>query len=126
MLPPLILFMMYAGVAMALGMLVHLIRSFVLEMRAARELVRLLATRDEYRPLLRALLPRAQQHGGRVDLSEHEAVDLREHLRRALVHLPPADRRRIEQGLYAPLVEDREVYLRNVLSASVWRLQHQA
>lgn len=126
MLPPVLQFMMYAGLAMGVGTLVYLIRSFMLEIRAARELVRLLASREEYRPLLRSLVPRAQQHGGRLEITEHEAIDLREHVRQALVHLPPADRKRIQQSLYAPLVDEREVYLRNVLSASIQRLRHHA
>lgn len=126
MLPPLIVALMYAGIVIGLAGFAYSIRRFLLEIRAARQLVRLLATREEHRPLLRSLLVRAQQHGGRLRISEHEAIDLREYVRGALVNLAPADRRRVEQGLYAPLVEEREVYLRNVLSASVHRLQHPA
>lgn len=126
MLPPLIEWLLYASVAMTVGAVVYLVRSFMLEIRATRELIRLLTERDEYQPMLRPLMIRFQQHGGRLWISEHEAVDLREEVRRALVHLPPTHRRRVEAGLYAPMVEDREVFLRNVLSASVWRLQHRA
>jgi hypothetical protein len=126
MLPPVIVALMYAGIAIGLAGLAYSVRRFVLEIRAARELVRLLATREEHRPLLHALLQRAQQHEGRLHISEHEAIDLRAYVQHALMHLPPADRKRVEQGLYAPFVDEREVYLRNLLSASVQRLQHQA
>lgn len=126
MLPPLIVALMYAGIVIGLAGLAYSVGRFLLEVRAARHLVRLLSTGEEHQPLLRSLLSRAQQHGGRLRISEHEAIDLREYVRRALVNLPPADRKRVEQGLYAPLVEERDVYLRNVLSASVHRLQHPA
>ena len=122
---PVIVGAMYFGLALSAAALAFSVRRFVLEIRAGRELVGLLASRDEYRPLLRSLLLRAQQHDGALRISEHEAIDLREQVRRALVHLSPADRRRIEQGLYGPTVEEREGYLRGVLSASIWRLQHQ-
>jgi hypothetical protein len=121
-----ILLLMYAGLVIGLAGLAHSVYSFVLEIRAARELVRLLATREEHRPLLRSLVARAQEHGGKLRISEHEAIDLREYVRGALEQLAPSDRKRIEQGLYAPIVDEREVYLRNLLSASVWRVQHQA
>lgn len=126
MFPPLLQWMMYASVVMTFGMLVYQFRGFMREIRATRELVRLLAERDEYRPLLRPLAARARQHDGRLQITEHEAIDLRESVRRALVHLPPPDRKRVEQGLYAPVVAERDGYLRSVLSASIHRMQRQA
>ncbi len=126
MFPPLLQWMMYASVVMTFGMLVYQFRGFMREIRATRELVRLLAEHDEYRPLLRPLAARAREHDGRLQITEHEAIDLREEVRRALVHLPPADRKRVEQGLYAPMVAERDGYLRNVLSASIHRMQRQA
>lgn len=125
MFPPILQWLMYVSVAMAFGMLVYQVRGFVREIRATRELIRMLADRDEYRPLLRALVTR-QQRDGRLQITEHEAIDLREEVRRALVHLPPSDRKRVERGLYAPTVAEREGYLRAVLSASVIRIQRQA
>jgi hypothetical protein len=124
MLPPLMLALMYFGLALAVVALVYQVRSFMLQIQAMRQLVRLLAERDEYRPLLRPLMVRVQ-HGRKLQITEHEAIDLREEVRRALVHLPPTDRKRVEAGLYAPMVEDREVFLRNVLTASLWRMQRQ-
>ncbi len=125
MIPFPILALMCVGLALAAGALVYMVRVFVLQVRATRALIRLLAERDEYQPMLQPLMARAQQHGGRVRFTEHEAIDLREEVRRALTHLPPRHRKRVEAGLYAPMVEDRELFLRNVLSASVWRLQNQ-
>jgi hypothetical protein len=127
MFPPLLQWLMYASVVMALGMVVYQVRWVVRELRATRELIRLLAEREEYHPLLRSLMPRLQHADGRLQITEHEAIDLREAVRRAaLVHLQPGDRRRVEQGLYAPMVAEREGYLRNVLSASIGRMQRQA
>jgi hypothetical protein len=122
--PPLMLWLMYLGLALGAAGLVISVRQFVLEIRAGRKLVRLLADREEYRPLLRQLWLRVQQQGT-LTISEHEAIDLREQVRLATAHLPPADQKRVRQGLYSPAVAEREAYLHGVLSASVWTLQHQ-
>jgi hypothetical protein len=124
--PPLFLWMMYLALVLTLATLAWSVRQFVLDIRAGQKLVRLLTRLDEYRPLLDALLLRVQQHGGRLTFSEHEAIDLREQVHRAVAHLPPADQKRVQQSLYGPTVAEREAYLRSVLSASIWSQRQHA
>jgi len=115
----------WVGNLLALAMLAGSMWDTVRGRRAARRMALGLAERDEYRPLLASLVSRAREHDGALPISEHEAIDLREQVRRALVHVHPGDRRRIEDGLFARTVRAREVYLRRVLYASMRRLQHQ-
>jgi len=121
-----VLALMWACVPLAFGGVVFQFREIVLEMRASRRLVRVLAERAEYRPMLEQLSRTSGSEDGSLELSEYEEVALRERLRQALVYLAPPDRKRVERALYAPSVAEREGVLRGVLSASVWRLQHQA
>jgi hypothetical protein len=116
---------MWSCVALAFCGLVFRVRDIVLEMRAARRLVRVIAEREEYRPMLERLFHISGMPDGSLELSEYEQVALRERVRQALVYLVPADRKRVERALYAPSVAEREGLLRGVLSASIWRLQHQ-
>lgn len=117
---------MWFCVALAFCGLVFRVREIALEMRAARRLVRVIAEREEYRAMLEQLFRISGKEDGSLELSEYEQVALRERVRQALVYLAPADRKRVERGLYAPSVAEREGLLRGVLSASIWRLQHQA
>lgn len=95
-------------------------------LRAERRVAQVLADRDEYRPLLRALLARARAHEGTLPISDYEAISLRDMMQQALVHMEPRDRACVERGLFAQSVRAREVYLRRVLYASMKRLQQQA
>jgi hypothetical protein len=95
-------------------------------LRAERRIVQVLAERDEFRPLLRILLLRARAHGGELPITEHEEIDLREHVRRALAYVEPGDRKRVESGLLGRTVSGRQAYLRRVLYASMQRMQHQS
>lgn len=112
--------------ALAFATLVMQIRGTILEWRAARRLVRVLAERDEYRPMLKRLFELSGRSETALEFSEYEEVALRDRVRAALVHLSPADRRRVERELFAPIVAERANFLRSVLSASIWRVQHQA
>jgi hypothetical protein len=126
MIPLWLQFLMYLSVVMTFAVLVWTVRQMVLEIRAEHKLIRLLATHPEYRPLLHGLGMRIQQQGNAFPISEHEAIDLREQVRRAAACLSPADQKRIAQGLYGPTVVGREAYLRSVLAASMQRVQQQA
>lgn len=118
--------MWLAIAATALGALgvVHSTVDAVLHVRAERKFVRVLVESEEYRPLIVELQDR-EQHDGGLEVGEHEAIDLRNRVRRALVYLPLRDRRRVEARLYSPTVRGREVFLRKLLHASMQRLQHQ-
>lgn len=107
-------------------MIAHSVWDIVRILRAERRIVQILSERDEYRPLLYALLSRAREHDGELPLTEHEEIDLRDQVRRALVHVPPTDRKRVEGGLFGHTVSGRRAYLRRVLYASMRRLQQQA
>lgn len=117
--------LMYLSLVMAGATLLWTIRQHVLEIQAERKLVRLMAEREEYRPVLHLLERRAEQHGD-ITFTEYEAIGLRELVRRAAASLPPAEQKQIAQGLDYPTVAGREGYLRHVLSASVWKMQHQS
>lgn len=92
-------------------------------LRAHRRMVRLLAEREEYRPMLYRLAARARQNGGVLRLSEREALDVREQVREGLVFLEPGDRKRIEHSLRGHTVQGREAYLRNLLCTSLNRME---
>lgn len=121
-----VLALMWGCVPLACGGVVYQVREIVLEMRASRRLVRVLAERAEYRAMLEQLSRISGRDDGSLEFSEYEQVALRERLRQALVYLAPPDRKRVERALYAPSVAEREGLLRGVLAASIWRLQHQA
>jgi hypothetical protein len=91
-----------------------------------QRVAQVLADRNEYRPLLVSLLARAREHGGKLPISEHEQIDLRDTMRQVLEHMTPGDRQFVEQGLYSQSVRAREVSLRRVLYASMARLQQAA
>lgn len=122
----LMLALSYLGAGLGVAGCAHSIWEFFYELRADRHMAQVLAERSEYAPLLRAMMERARHHGGAVRFSEHEAIDLRESVRRALVHLEPRDRKHIEASLYGRTVSGREAYLRRLLAASMKRLQHQS
>jgi hypothetical protein len=88
-------------------------------LRAHRRMARLLAERAEYRPMLYTLAARARRNGGVLELTEREALDVRERVREGLVFLDPRDRRRVEHGLHGRTVQGREAYLRNLLVTSM-------
>jgi hypothetical protein len=92
-------------------------------LRAHRRMAKVLAEREEYRPLLDTLATRARQHGGTLRLSEREALDVRERVREGLVFLTPGDRKRIEERLRGYTVQGREGYLRNLLCTSLNRME---
>jgi hypothetical protein len=116
---------MYLTVIMTVAAVAWSGHQLVLVVRAERQLVRLLADRDEFRAVLRHLRLRVQQNGD-LTFTEHEAIDLRILVHRAAACLPPAEQRQIVQGLYGPTVAGREGYLRYVLSASISALPKQA
>lgn len=113
----------FAGAAISAAGVVHSTWDMVQHVRAERAFVRVLAESDEYRPLIAQLRAREEREGG-LDVSEHEAIDLRNRVRQALDYLPLRDRRRVEQRLYSRTVRGREFYLHKVLYASMQRLQH--
>lgn len=115
----------FAGAAISAAGVLLSIRDAVLHVRAERHFVRVLAESDEYRPLIAELKAREQHEGG-LEVGEHEAIDLRNRVRQALVHLPRPERKRVEACLYSPTVRGREFYLHKVLYLSMQRLQHQA
>jgi hypothetical protein len=112
------------GVGLGFVGVAFYVREIIILLRAERDLARVIAERDEYRTLLRQLLLR--QRDGSLSVSEHEAIDLRERLRHALLYLAPAERRGAEDGLFQDSARGRQFYLLKVLSASMQRLQHQA
>ena len=116
-----------SAVGACIGVLVVLQSTweFVQQRRAHREFVRLIAERDEYRPMLERLSVRARQQGT-LRISEHEAIDVRDQIRRAVVYLEPGERRWIEAGLFNRTVLGREFYLYRILCESIQRVQHQA
>lgn len=116
---------MYLTMIMTVAAVARSGRQLVLGVRAERHLVRLLAGRDEFRSVLGHLWLRVQQNGA-LTFTEHEAIDLRDLVRRAAACLPPAEQKQIVQGLYGPTVAGREGYLRYVLSASISALPRQA
>lgn len=98
-------------------------------LRAHRRMARVLAEREEYRPLLRTLASRARRDGGALRLSERESLDVRDQVREGLVFLQPADRRRIAQRLRGRPGRGYAGYLHNLLCTSmnqVKDLQHHA
>jgi hypothetical protein len=113
------------GVGLGFVGVLFYVREIILLVRAERDLVRVLAERDEYRPLLRRLLLRQRAQGGTLSVTEHEVIDLREEVADALVHLSPARRRRAEEGLFQDSSRGRQFYLLSVLTASIQRLQRQ-
>lgn len=122
-----VLFAIAWGLCLAgIAVLASLVSDAVSDVRAARRVAQVLAEREEYRPMIHSLLGRARLNGGEIPISDHEEIDLREHVRRASIHVAPKDRERIEGGLFAYSVRAREVYLRRVLYASMQRLQHQS
>lgn len=112
------------GAGIGVLAVLHSTWEFVQQRRAHRDFVRLLAERPEYRPMLNRLFVRAQQNGA-LQISEHEAIDLREQVRRAVVYLDPRERKWIEAGLLGRTVRGRQFYLYRVLCDSMHRLQHQ-
>lgn len=118
------LWLAFAGASISVAGALLAVRDAILHARAEREFMRILAQSEEYRPLIAQLQARDARQGG-LDVSEHEAIDLRERVRKALVYLPLPDRRRVEARLYAPTVRGREFYLHKVLYGSMQRLQHQ-
>lgn len=114
-----------AGAAISAGGVLMSARDAVLLVRAERELVRILAERDEFRPLMSQLRAR-EAHAGGLEVTEHEAIDLRNRVRQALAYLSLPYRKRVESRLYSPMVRGREFYLHKVLWASLHRPQHQA
>lgn len=119
--------MWLAIAALALGAVgvLHSTVDLVLHIRAEREFVRVLAESDEYRPLIAELKAR-EEHQGRLEIGEHEAIDLRHRVAQALDLLPRGDRRRVGSHLYSPTVRGREFYLHKVLYKSIDRLQQHA
>lgn len=115
----------FAGAAISVAGVLHCIWDAVQHLRADREFVRVLAERDEYRPLIAQLKAREEHEGG-LEVTEHEAIDLRDRVRQALVYLPLGARKRVEARLYSRTVRGREFYLYKVLYASMQRLQHQS
>ncbi|HYW11152.1 MAG TPA: hypothetical protein VE871_04320 [Longimicrobium sp.] len=113
-----------AGAAIGVAGVIHSTWDAVQHVRADREFVRVLAESDEYRPLILQLKAREEHEGG-LAVTEHEAIDLRDRVRQALVYLPLGARKRVEARLYSPTVRGREFYLYKVLYASMQRLQHQ-
>lgn len=98
-------------------------------LRAHRRMAKMLAEREEYRPMLYTLAARARRNGGILKLTEREALNVRERVREGLVFLEPGDRKRIEHNLRGHTVQGREAYLRNLLCTSMNRmdqLQHHA
>jgi biopolymer transport protein ExbB/TolQ len=90
-------------------------------LRAHRRMAKVLAEREEYRPLLYTLIARARQNGGILQLSERESLDARERVREGLIFLEPGDRKRIEERLRGRTA--REGYLRNLLCTSMNRME---
>lgn len=93
-------------------------------LRAHRRMARVLAEREEYRPLLDTLATRARQNGGTLRLSERESLDVRDKVREALVFLQPGDRRRIAPRLRGRSVHGYEGYLWNLLRTSMNQLEN--
>ncbi|HEX6038860.1 hypothetical protein [Longimicrobium sp.] len=91
-------------------------------LRAHRRMARVLAEREEYRPLLDTLAARARQNGGTLRLSERESLDVRDKVREALVFLQPGDRKRIAPRLRGRSVSGYEGYLWNLLLTSMNQL----
>jgi hypothetical protein len=115
----------YVGAGLSTVMALSSWWDFVRLVQAHRRMAQVLSEREEYQPLLRSLRARADQGDGSLDISEHEAIDLRERVRQALVYLEPRDRKRVEESLRGRTVNSREVFLRKLLYASMQRLQHQ-
>jgi hypothetical protein len=113
------------GAGLSVMMLVLTVRDDLRGFRATREISKILAERAEFRPLLDELFARAREHGS-LPISEHEQIALREQVRQALVYMRPAERRRVEKGLFSPTVRGREMYLRRVLYSSMQRLHQSA
>ena len=124
--PPFLWVLNWALSLAGIAVIASTVWDFVRTARAERRIAQVLAEDDEYRPLLRSLLSRAREHGGELPITEHEEIDLRNTVREALVHMAPADRKRVESGLFAQSVRTREVYLRRVLYASMERIHQHA
>lgn len=114
----------FAGAAVGVAGVVHSAWDLVQHLLAEREFIRVLAESDEFRPLILQLQARDEREGG-LDVSEHEAIDLRNRVQQALAYLPLGARKRVADRLYSPTVRGREFYLHKVLYASMQRLQHQ-
>lgn len=92
-------------------------------LRAHRRMARVLAEREEYRPLLKTLAARARQNGGALRLSERESLDVRDKVREGLVFLQPGDRERIAQRLRGRPGHGYEGYLCNLLDTSLHQVE---
>jgi hypothetical protein len=88
-------------------------------LRAHRRMARVLAEREEYRPLLDRVAARARENGGVIRLSERESLDVRDRVREGLVHLEPGDRRRVAVRLLGRSAHGHAGYLRNLLCTSL-------
>lgn len=111
----------YAAAAALVAVVAYAAWDITRLLRAHRRMAKVLADREEYRPLLSTLAARARQNGGTLQLSERESLDVRERVREGLMFLEPRDRKRIEELLRGRTA--REGYLRNLLCTSMNRME---